>query len=88
MSRKNANIASMTVSQLAKDLSKYPDDMRIIVSGYEGGFSDVSMLTCEKILINVNKPDYYGPHELAVHAKPDETALYFNAECPKWQNSY
>ena len=31
----------MTVKELMKFLEKYPDDLRIVVNGYEDGYDDI-----------------------------------------------
>jgi hypothetical protein len=31
---------AMNVQQLIEELQKYPPEMRVIVKGYEGGYSD------------------------------------------------
>ena len=56
----------MTKAQLIKRLEKYPDDMMIVVSGYEGDFDDPIIRICE-INKGYNSPkseDYriYGQH--------------------------
>ena len=32
----------MTVKELMKFLEKYPDDLRVVVNGYEDGYDDIS----------------------------------------------
>ena len=32
----------MTVKELVKLLEKYPDDLRVVVNGYEDGYDDTS----------------------------------------------
>ena len=32
----------MTVKELTEFLEKYPDDLRVVVNGYEKGFDDIS----------------------------------------------
>ena len=32
----------MTVKELVEHLGKYPDDLRVVVNGYEDGFDDLS----------------------------------------------
>ena len=52
----------LTVGQLKKFLRKYPDDVSVIVDGYEGGNSDCTVREAFMTL-EVNAPGYYGPHE-------------------------
>ena len=54
----------MTVNELIEALKHYPGDMRVLVSGYEGGYNDAGLKT-EEIIFNYSKNDawYYGPHE-------------------------
>ena len=53
----------MTVKNLIEELSKYPEDMRVFVSGYEGGFDDVSVIKEGVFSENVYTDWYYGKHE-------------------------
>ena len=41
--------------------------MRVLVSGYEGGYNDISLLYERRITLNVNTEKYYGQHESAVN---------------------
>jgi hypothetical protein len=54
----------MNVRQLIEELQKYPPEMRVIVSGYEGGYCDTNSLEQKTIRLNVRGPNcwYYGPH--------------------------
>lgn len=54
----------MTINELIEALERYPGDMRVLVSGYEGGYNDAGLKT-EEIIFNYSKNDawYYGPHE-------------------------
>ena len=57
----------MNVQQLIEKLQKHPPEMRVIVSGYEGGYNDLSSPPANQTLIrlNVHAPDcwYYGRHD-------------------------
>ena len=44
----------MTVAQLQELLSHYPDDQRVVVSGYEGGYDEPRISTAKL-------HDKYGP---------------------------
>lgn len=57
----------MIISELIEQLRKYPPEMRVVVSGYEGGYNDISLLYECRIILNVNTEKYYGQHESAVN---------------------
>ncbi|MDE2715781.1 MAG: hypothetical protein OXI33_02055 [Chloroflexota bacterium] len=54
----------MTVNELIKLLSAYPDDLRVVVNGYEDGFDDLSpdRLSIVKIALNTSTESYLGKH--------------------------
>jgi hypothetical protein len=54
----------MTVSELIEELQKYPQDIRVVVRGYEGGVDDVGYLEDTYISLNENTAWYYGKHEV------------------------
>lgn len=64
----------MNVKQLIEELSKYPPDAMVIISGYEGGEEEVKSTEQCRIELNVNDEWYYGSHE--VRADGDTTAVY------------
>ena len=55
----------MTVKVLIDLLKKYPSDMRVVVSGYEGGWDDVDQrrISKQKVVLNYEKESYEGQHE-------------------------
>lgn len=54
----------MTVKELIDKLSELPQDLRVLVSGYEGGYRDLENVGGESIFAaDVNSAWYYGPHE-------------------------
>jgi hypothetical protein len=55
----------MNVQQLIEELQKYPPEMRVIVEGYEGGYSDLEKVCVEPIQLNVHGEDrwYFGRHD-------------------------
>jgi hypothetical protein len=59
----------MNVQQLIEELQKHPPEMRAIVSGYEGGYNDLSSPAAKQISIclNVHAPHrwYKGRHDEA-----------------------
>jgi hypothetical protein len=65
-----------TVKDLREMLEGRPDDMRIVVRGYEGGFKDIDVPEEIKIKLNVNKQWWYGPHDIVEDGcTADERAL-------------
>ena len=53
----------MKVKDLIALLKMEDPEKMVIVSGYEGGYSDISSVEHKRILLNVNKSWYFGPHE-------------------------
>jgi len=53
--------------------------MRVVVSGYEGGVSDVDEVKPIPILLNVNNCSYNGRHEPCESYEQDELALIISA---------
>jgi len=62
----------MTINELIEQLKGYPEDMRVLTLGYEGGYEDVGIRT-EEIVFDVNDKDtwYYGPHECVKYTDSD-----------------
>jgi hypothetical protein len=56
-------LTAMNVQQLIEDLQKHPPAMRVIVSGYEGGYNDVHSIKPISICLDVNPEWYYGSHD-------------------------
>lgn len=56
----------MTVKELREALAEYPDDMPVVVRGYEGGYTDGKTETV-RLARNARKdgPWYYGRHASA-----------------------
>jgi hypothetical protein len=52
----------MTVNELIENLKKYPPDMRVIITGYEDGYNDISIIEEKQIAINALTEWYYGQH--------------------------
>lgn len=54
----------MTVSELIQLLGAYPEDMRVVVSGYEEGYDDVSAerVAVEKVWLNGGTYEWQGKH--------------------------
>lgn len=64
-----------TKKELIEALGQYPDDMRIVVWGYEGGYDDAVEIKKIPIKINANTKDYLGKHDLAPEDNADEYAI-------------
>ena len=56
----------MKVKELIKELSKLDPNLNVYVSGYEGGYNDVTELSNDRMVRNYHKPEdwWYGPHEI------------------------
>ena len=54
----------MTVGQLTRLLQNYPQDMRVVVDGYEDGYDDLSpeQIAVVKIALNIGKHRWEGMH--------------------------
>ena len=54
----------MTVFELINLLAAYPDDLRVVVNGYEDGFDDLSPdnLKVVEITLNTGTASYVGKH--------------------------
>ena len=69
----------MTVQQLIQNLSKIQDQqVRVMVSGYEGGYDDASSITPApiEIALEVNTQWYYGKHEKVEDIDRDKVKHY------------
>ncbi len=58
----------MNVSELIEKLKDFPADTRVVVRGYEGGFSDMDEIEETEIYLNCYTGWYYGPHEEVEYA--------------------
>ena len=54
----------MTVKELVEHLGKYPEDLRVVVNGYEDGFDDLSpeRISIIKIQLDTQIHDWEGQH--------------------------
>ncbi len=54
----------MTVKELVELLGKYPDDLRVVVNGYEDGFDDLSpeRISVIKIQLDTQIHDWESQH--------------------------
>lgn len=69
----------MTVKELVELLEKYPDDLRVVVNGYEDGFDDISpeRISTTKIQLDTGKHDWEGQHNVPpnVDESTDDTKI-------------
>ena len=54
----------MTIKELMKFLEKYPDDLRVVVNGYEDGYDDIlpERISTTKIQLDAGTQDWEGQH--------------------------
>lgn len=71
----------MTVGELFEELKKYRLEDLVLVEGYEGGFSDISVVQGRTVRLNRYKEDYYGPHELDSNGN-QHAVIFFRAPNP------
>ncbi len=64
----------MTVHELIEELKKYPPEMRVVASGYEGGCDDVTGSKKIRLMLDYYKAEYYGRHEESLKAHIDKKA--------------
>ena len=64
----------MTVQELIDLLKTKDPSLRVVLNGYEGGFSHIEALKKLSLKLNVNEEDFYGPHE-EVESDQDESAI-------------
>lgn len=54
----------MNVKELIEELKKLPEDLMVVISGYEGGVYEVTNLDEVKLTLHANDAFYYGDHEI------------------------
>ena len=54
----------MTVSEMIEILKGHPDDLRVVVNGYEDGYDDLSpkQISVVRIALNTGMHDWEGRH--------------------------
>ena len=62
----------MNVKELMDRLSEFPQDMRVVISGFEGGVNDVQGAAEIEIFLNRNTAWYYGRHEAVTSYDDDK----------------
>lgn len=65
-----------TVRELIEKLKEFDGDERLVLRGYEGGFSDLNLSEIKsiKIALNKNSSWYYGKHD-----EPEENDISVDA---------
>ncbi|MBK9017656.1 MAG: hypothetical protein IPM82_28420 [Saprospiraceae bacterium] len=53
----------MTVKELIELLVQYPQQARVVVAGYEGGYNDILKLNPIPLQLNAHAEWWYGQHE-------------------------
>lgn len=53
----------MTVQQLIQKLNQFPQDLRVMVEGYEGGYEDLEVIRLSKVGLNIHESEIYGNHD-------------------------
>lgn len=58
-------LTAMNVQQLIEKLKEHPPEMRVIVDGYEGGYTELESLKPTQIRLNVHSKDdwWFGRHD-------------------------
>lgn len=53
----------MKVKELIEKLNKLDPELMVVLSGYEGGVREATMVGDGTIALNVHDEWYYGPHD-------------------------
>lgn len=66
----------MTVEELARLLARYPDDLRVVVDGYEDGYDDLfpEQLEAVRIRVDTGTSSFEGQHDDAGFLSPENLA--------------
>lgn len=88
-------LCPMTIRELIDALSQFDPETPVVISGYEGGYNDVSIVKPLTIQLNVNDKYYYGAHHCVKGAMVPEIPLTpvvhlsgFNPICDQPELSY
>ena len=75
MARRTGERGHLTVGELVRLLSAYPEDLRVVVDGYEGGYDDLVAERIQRLPIglHVNAARWDGPHDDARYGFPERT---------------
>jgi len=79
MSNLNIPAGAFTVAELIKKLAILPENLPVVLEGYEGGYNHCLSFETLELALNVYNEDYYGNHEqpelLSEKQKTQEYAL-------------
>lgn len=64
----------MIVKELIEKLSKYPDNMKVVVSGMDDGYNNLTRV--ESVNLRLVEDDWYAYLEVNNNIIPDLIALY------------
>lgn len=53
----------MNVRELIEELQRHDPEKRVVVSGWEGGYDDVTAVDEIRLTLNANTALYYGKHK-------------------------
>ena len=73
----------MTIQELCDRLSQFPPDTPVVISGYEGGLNDVTIIESLEIQLNTNTESFYGAHSSYLSMDSDKqivTSIYLGGE--------
>ena len=62
----------MTVAELIEKLKEYPQDIRVVVRGYEDGVDDVERAEEIEIYLNYFDSAYCGEHREVISNMPED----------------
>jgi hypothetical protein len=60
----------MTIAKLIEKLQNYPQDLRVVVRGYEGGVDDIDYVEETEIYLDYYTARHYGTHEVVEDVSP------------------
>lgn len=67
----------MIVSELVTKLQQLPQELRVVVDGYEGGYGDIEKEDVSEVFLKLNQNTqwYYGAHEQVSKGEADCKAV-------------
>jgi len=67
----------MKVKQLIEELQKHDPETMVVVSGYEDGVDEVSIVSKVSIKLNAFNEWYYGKHDITIGSDPFDCEAIF-----------
>ena len=64
----------MTVKELREELFKYPEDIPVVISGYESGFDHISVIRNHSLYEYTDKPYYEGRFQTSLDILKNHTS--------------